>query len=51
MSFLLAALKPRGASAGLEPLEEAADREDNDAVTERQSVFLSDREFLERRKD
>jgi hypothetical protein len=48
---LLAALKPGARERALELLGEAADREDHDAVTERQSVFLSDREFHERRKD
>jgi hypothetical protein len=48
---LLAALKRGAHERALERLEEAADREDRDAVTERQSVILSDCEFFERHKD
>jgi hypothetical protein len=48
---LLAALKPGARERALEPIEEAADRQDHDAVTERQSVVLSDLEFFERRGD
>ncbi|MGH3084613.1 MAG: hypothetical protein ACRDNP_11280 [Gaiellaceae bacterium] len=43
---LLAALKPGARERALELIEEAADNEDHEAVTERQSVFLSDRDVI-----
>lgn len=43
---LLAALKPGARERALELLEEAAENEDHDAVTDRQSVFLSDRDVI-----
>jgi hypothetical protein len=43
---LLAALKPGARERALELLEEAANREEHEAVTERQSVFLSDRDVI-----
>jgi hypothetical protein len=43
---LLAALKPGAREQALELLEKAADTEDHEAVTERQSVFLSDRDVV-----
>jgi hypothetical protein len=43
---LLAALKPQARERALELLEEAANKEDHEAVTERQSVFLSDRDVI-----
>lgn len=43
---LLAALKPEARERALELLGEAADKEDHEAVTERQSIFLSDRDVI-----
>ncbi len=44
--ILLAALKPGARERALELLEKATENEDNEAVTERQSVFLSDRDVI-----
>jgi hypothetical protein len=44
--ILLAALKPGARDRAMELLEEAADGEEHEAVTERQSVFLSDRDVI-----
>jgi hypothetical protein len=43
---LLAALKPGGRERALKLLEEVANSEEQEAVTERQSVFLSDRDVV-----
>jgi hypothetical protein len=43
---LLAALKPGARERARELLEEVANSEEKEAVTERQSVFLSDRDVV-----
>lgn len=44
--ILLAALKPGSRERALELLEKAGENRDHEAVTERQSVFLSNRDVI-----